>query len=95
MNKLVEHLAEYHHPGGNAFKVVPMEKILEESGFTVEEVHHMAMEAYKDKYLFFSRIRVKGNRWGIDAMIHGDIEYLAVGEKGLEWYNSTHVRKRS
>ena len=95
MNKLVEHLAVHHHPSGNAYKVVPVITILEESGFTVEEIHHMAMEAYKDKYLVFSRLRVRGNRWGVNAMIPGDIDYMAVTREGIEWYNLTIKLKKT
>ena len=44
MNKLVEYLSEFHHPGGNSFKIVAVDEILSESGFTVEQVHEMALE---------------------------------------------------
>ena len=93
MNKLVEYMVEHHHPGGNAYKVVSVSTILE-AGFSVEEIHEMAIQAYTEKHLMISRIRVKGNRWGFDSMIPGDIDYMAVTGEGIEWYrtnrNETH-----
>ena len=53
MNKLVEYLAEHHHPGGNSFKIVPVTEIIEHSGLTVEEVHIQALEAYEAKMVIF------------------------------------------
>ena len=93
MNKLVEYLAIHHHPGGNSFKIVPVTEILEGSGLTVEEVHEMVLEAYEAKLVLFSRLRVRGNRWGIDQMIPGDIDHIAVTRKGIEWHKTWKMSK--
>ena len=90
MNKLVKYLAEHYHPGGNAFKIVLTSELVEKSGFTVEEVHEMTREADGEKMVVFGRLRVKGNRWGVDAMIPGDIDNVAITRKGLEWIK-THI----
>ena len=86
MNKLIEYLAKHHHPGGNAFKIVAVDEVLDESGFTVEEIHEWALEAAKENYVIFSRLRAKGNRWGVDQMISGDIDHVTVTRKGIQWY---------
>ena len=49
MNKLEKYRAEHYHPGGNAFKIVLPHELIEKSGFTVEEVHLMAIESYNEK----------------------------------------------
>ena len=86
MNKLVEYLAEHYDPGGNAFRIVLIPELLEKSGYTIEEVFDLAMEAYKEKYLLVGRICVKGNRWGLDQMIPEDLDTVAITRKGLTWY---------
>ena len=60
MNRLVEYLAEFHHPGGNSFKIVPVIELMTASGFSVEEVHEMALEASMDNYVLF--FAVEGER---------------------------------
>ena len=90
MNKLVEYLAENYNPGGNSYKIVEVEKVLEDSGFTVDGIHRMALEAYKENLLFFFRSKVFGKRWGVDAMIPGDIEFLGVTLEGKKWYKAMH-----
>lgn len=85
MNRLVEYLAEHYHPGGNAFRIVLVPELLEKSGFTVEEVFAWAMEAYKEKYVLIGRIRVKGNRWGVDRMIPEDLDSVTITREGLTW----------
>jgi len=94
MNKLVAYLAEHHHPGGNSFKIIPVETVYE-AGFTIEELHIMAMEASRDKYMLFSRVRVKGGRWGVDQMIPGDIDHVSVTRKGIAWNNSKHSQTKA
>ena len=94
MNKLVEYLAMYHHPGGNSFNIIPVETVYE-AGFTVEEVYRLAMEASQDKFLLFSRVRVKDGRWGVDEMIPGDIDHVSVTRKGITWYNSIREESES
>jgi len=84
MNKLVLYLAENYHPGGRAARFAKASELIENAGFTVEEIHQMSMEAYREDMLVFARCRVKGNRWGMDKLIPGDIEYLAVTRKGLK-----------
>jgi hypothetical protein len=86
MNKLVEYLAENYHPGGNSYRVVSVQEVMEGSDLTVEEIHYNAMDAYKRKYLVLSRLRVKGNRYGVDMMIPGDIDHLAITREGIKWY---------
>ena len=86
MNRLVEYLAENYHPGGNAFKIAMVPEMLKKSGFTMEEVFDWAMEAYKERYVLIGRIRVKGNRWGVDQMIPEDLDDVAITRKGLAWY---------
>ncbi|MCJ7732139.1 hypothetical protein MUP51_07455 [Candidatus Bathyarchaeota archaeon] len=61
MNKLVEYLAEHYHPSGNAFKIVLVPELIEKSGFTVEEVHLMAIESYKEEIFLIGRIQAQ--RW--------------------------------
>jgi hypothetical protein len=89
MNRLVEYLAEHYNPGGNAFKIAMALELLEKSGFTLEEVFTWAMEAYREKYVLIGRLRVKGNRWGVDQMIPEDLDSVTVTQKGLAWYNQT------
>ena len=93
MNRLVAYLAENHHPGGNSFKIIPVETVYE-AGFTVEEFPRLALEASREKYLLFSRVRVKGGSWGVDEMIPGDIDHLSVTRKGIAWYNSMHSQTK-
>ena len=92
LRALVEYLAEYHNPGGNAFKIVWASEVLEEIGFTVDEFHEMALEAYAEKMVLIGRLKVKGNRWGVDQMIPGDIDTIAIKRKGLEWYKKKTIR---
>ena len=94
MNKLVEYLGEYYHPGGDAFKIALATELIERSGFTVEEVHLMALMAYREEMILIGRLRVKGNRWGLDKMIPGDIDNMAITRKGLEWIklNKTRIK---
>lgn len=47
MKKLLEYLAIHYNPGGEAFKIVFTSKLVEKSGFTEEEIHKMAIDAYK------------------------------------------------
>ena len=89
MNKLVKYLAEHYHPGGDAFKIAMATELIERSGFTAEEVHEMALMAYNEKMVLIGRMRVKGNRWGVDAMIPGDIDNMAITRKGLEWIKTS------
>jgi len=41
------------------------------------------------------RIPVKGNRWGSDQMILGDIDTVAITRKGLEWVKTTTKKARA
>ena len=41
--------------------------------------------------IVIGRLKVKGNRWGVDAMIPGDIDDVAITRKGLEWYKHAHI----
>ncbi|MCW4011539.1 MAG: hypothetical protein NWF07_00965 [Candidatus Bathyarchaeota archaeon] len=77
MNRLVKHMIEHHHPGGNVVKIVRAKQLIEE-GFTVEEIHNLTMEAYCEGLLVFSRDRIKGNRWSIEEMIPGDIQFIGI-----------------
>ena len=86
MNKLVEYLAQHYHPGGNSFRVVMVPELLEKSGYTIDEVFELAMEAYREKYLLFGRIRVKDGRWGVDQMKPEDLDTVTITRKGLAWY---------
>jgi hypothetical protein len=43
------------------------------------------MEAYKEKYVLIGRIRVKGNRWGVDRMIPEDLDSVTITREGLTW----------
>ena len=49
MNKLGEYLVEHYNPGGNAFKIVLVPELIEKSGFTVEEVHLIVIDLYKEE----------------------------------------------
>jgi hypothetical protein len=89
MNKLVKHLAEHYHPGGNAFRIVLVPELLENQDFTVEEVFDLAMEAYKKKHVLIGRIRVRGNRWGVDQMIPEDLDSITITREGLAWYKES------
>jgi hypothetical protein len=86
MNRLVEYLAEHYDPGGNSFRIVMVPELLEKSGYTIEEVFDLAMEAYVEKYLLVGRIRVKGDRWGVDQMKPEDLDTVTITRKGLAWY---------
>ncbi len=94
MNKLVEYLAEHYHPSGNAFKIALATELIERSGFTEEEVHEMALMAYREEMILIGRLRVKGNRWGVDVMIPDDIDNMAIKRKGLKWIklNKTRIK---
>lgn len=83
MNKLVKYLAEHYHPGGNAYRIARMNEILEATGWTEEEAHSMSMEARREELLYFTPKTGTG-RWNNDALIPGDIEFLAVTRKGIK-----------
>jgi hypothetical protein len=89
MNELVEYLAGHYDPKGNSFRIVLIPALLEKSGYTIEEVFELAMEAYREKPLLVGRIRVKGNRWGVDQMIPEDLDTVAITRKGLAWHKES------
>jgi len=92
MNKLLEYLSEHYHPGGSAVRFAKASEIMENTGFTVKEIHLMSMEAYREDMLVFARCRVKDGRWGIDRMIPGDIEFLAVTRKALKMVDDKRIK---
>mgnify|MGYP006292001579 CR=1 FL=1 len=83
MNKLVKYLTEHYQPGGNAYRIARMNDILESTGGTEEEAHRMTMEARREKLLYFTPKTGTG-RWNNDALIPGDIEFIAVTRKGIK-----------
>jgi len=45
-----------------------------------------------EKLVLIGRIHVNGNRGGLDQIISGDIDTVAITRKGLEWVKTTTIK---
>jgi hypothetical protein len=72
MNALVDYLFEHYHPGGNACRTASVDKILEKTPFSREELHRLAVDAYNEGYLLMDSIKIE------------EMEALSLTNKGLK-----------
>ena len=83
MNQLVTFLEEHHGTPGTAFEFTRVEIIIKETGWTREEIFHMAREARESGELVTHYSGGKGNRWGYDEMLPEDL--MTIGTIGSSW----------
>jgi hypothetical protein len=86
--RLVKYLGENYPLGGGAFNIVLTEKILKESDFSVEELHEMILGAKEFGYVEFARHSIRGNRWGVDSWIPGDIDSVSLTREGMNYWRN-------
>ena len=89
MNSLVYFLGEHYDPKGNAVKWARVSELIEKSSFSIEEVFSWAMEARRAGLVEVARIHVKDGRYGVDAMLPEDLDFVTLTREGKTWYNNT------
>jgi len=65
MNKLVEHMIKHHNPGGNAINHVKVEQIIQETGWTREEILELARDPEAEHQLAPTMLR-RDRDWSRD-----------------------------
>ena len=85
MNNLVYYLGEHYDPKGFAVKGARVSE-LENSSFSVEEIFSWAMEAREAGLIEIARIHVKDGRYGVDAMLPKDLDFVTLTREGQTYY---------
>ena len=83
MNRLVKFLEEHHGTKSTAFEFTRTEVIMEETGWTREEIFHMAREAKESGDLVAHYSGSDCNRWSYDEMLPEDL--VTIGTIGSCW----------
>ena len=86
MNSLVYFLGEHYDPKGCAVKWAKVSEILDSSAYTIEQIFHWAMEARRSGFVEIARIHVKNGRYGVDAMLPEDLDFVTLTKEGQTWY---------
>jgi len=86
MNNLVLFLGEHYDPKGCAVKWAKASTLLDESSYSIEQIFDWAMEARKSGLVEIARIRVKDGRYGVDAMLPKDLDFVTLTREGQTWY---------
>ena len=77
MNRLVEHMEKHHDPMGNALQFVRVEVLIEETGWSREEIFTMTREANEADLLTVS-YNSKGGRVGADMMEPENLDLVGI-----------------
>lgn len=85
MNSLVLYLSEHYDPKGCAVKWARVSDLLDNSSYSVEQIFDWAMEAREKGLVEIARIRVKDGRYGVDAMIPLDLDFVTLTREGQLW----------
>ncbi len=81
MNRLVEHMEKHHGTLDTVFGFTRIEKIIEETGWTREEIFLMAKEADAAGELVAS-YSFRGNKWSKDELAE---DLMTIGTIGSSW----------
>ena len=79
-------LGEHYDPKGNAVKWARVSELLENSTYSIEEVFSWAMEARGAGLVEIARIHIKDGRYGVDAMLPEDLDFVTLTREGKTWY---------
>jgi hypothetical protein len=81
MNMLVEHMNKHHNPGARLYEYTRVEIIMDETGWTREEILHMAQEADAAGEILAS-YSYKGNKWKVESVAE---DLITIGTIGSNW----------
>ena len=88
MNRLVKHMEEHHPALGTMFKFTRVGIIIEETGWTREDIFQLAHEADAAGELMAS-FSFRGNKWKVEAVAE---DLSTVGTISSSW--KPHHKKR-
>ncbi len=81
MNQLVNFLEEHHGTQGRLYEFTRVEAIMEETGWSRDDVLRMALEA-DDAGELVATFSFKGNKWKVEAVAE---DLMTVGTIGASW----------
>lgn len=81
MNRLVDYIEKNHMTQGRLYEFTRVGAIMEETGWTREEIFRLAQEADAAGEILAS-YSFKGNKWKVEAVAE---DLIAIGTIGSNW----------